>query len=129
MDFIRKKKRGQSQKVQRTWFSEEGYRIVWRKEVCGVCVPARFQACVRTLVPFSNGELRPMWDFVNFRRRLMKTLKAAQEECEKHRRLWTKPCEVTNLRALKALFGGKLPLGMPLWARNKNGPPAVCHPD
>ena len=60
-----------------------------------------------------------MWDFVNFRRRLMKTLNAAQEECEKHRHLWTKACEATNLRALKELFGGKLPLGMPLWARKK----------
>jgi len=44
MEFVRKKKRGQNQKVRRTWFSQEGYRIVWRKEVCGVRVPARFQA-------------------------------------------------------------------------------------
>ena len=119
MEFVRKKKRGQSQKVRRTWFSDEGYRIVWRKEVYGVRVPARFQACVRTLVPYSDGQLRPMWDFVNHNRRLIKTLKAAEEECEKHKRLWTKACEATGIRALKELFGGKLPSGLPLWARKK----------
>ena len=119
MEFVRKKKRGQNQKVRRTWFSEEGYRIIWRKEVYGVRVPARFQACVRVLVPYSDGQLRPMWDFVNRNRRLMKTLKAAEEECEKHKRLWTKACEATGIRALKELFGGKLPLGLPLWARKK----------
>ena len=75
MEFVRKKKRGQNQKVRRTWFSEEGYRIVWRKEVYGVRVPARFQACVRTLIPYSGGELRQMWDFVNHKRRLIKTLR------------------------------------------------------
>jgi hypothetical protein len=119
MEFIRKKKRGQSQKARRTWFSEEGYRITWRKEVYGVRVPARFQACVRVLVPYSDGQLRPMWDFVNRNRRLIKTLKAAKEECEKHKRLWMKACEATGVRALKELFGGKLPLGLPLWARKK----------
>ncbi len=118
MEFVRKKKRGQSQKVQRAWFSEDGYRIVWRREVYGVRVPARFQACVRVLVPCS-GELRPMWDFVNHNRRLMKTLKAAEEECEKHKRLWAKACEATGIRALKELFGGRLPWGLPLWARKR----------
>ena len=119
MEFVRKKKRGQNHKVRRTWFSEDGYRIVWRKEVYGVRVPARFQACVRVLVPYSDGELRPMWDFVNRNRRLIKTLKAAEEECEKHKRLWTKACEAAGIRALRELFGGKLPLGLPLWARKK----------
>ena len=119
MEFVRKRKRGQDKKVRRTWFSEEGYRIVWRKEVHGVCVPARFQACVRTLIPYSGGELRQMWDFVNHKRRLIKTLAAAQEECEKHQRLWTKACEAGGVRALRELFGGKLPTGLPLWARKK----------
>ncbi len=119
MEFIRRKKRGQSQKVQRTWFAEEGYRIVWRREVYGVRVPARFQACVRVLVPYSDGQLRPMWDFVNHNRRLMKTLKAAEEECEKHKRLWAKACEATGIRALKELFDGKLPWDLPLWTRKR----------
>ena len=92
MEFVRKKRRGQSHKVRRTWFSKEGYRIVWRKEVYGVRVPARFQACVRTVIPFSDGTLKQMWDFVNRDRRLIKTLRAAQDECEKHERLWTKLC-------------------------------------
>jgi len=119
MEFIRRRKRGQDKKVRRTWFSEEGYRIVWRKEVHGVCVPARFQACVRTLIPYSGGELRQMWDFVNHKRRLIKTLAAAQEECEKHHRLWTKACEAGGIRALRELFGGKLPSGLPVWSRKK----------
>ena len=119
MEFIRKRKRGQDKKVRRTWFSEEGYRIVWRKEVHGVCVPARFQACVRTLIPYSGNELRQMWDFVNHKRRLIKTLAAAQEECEKHHRLWTKVCEAGGIRALRELFGGKLPSGLPVWSRKK----------
>ena len=119
MEFVRKKKRGQNHKVRQTWFSDEDYRIVWRKEVYGVRVSARFQACVRTLIPYSSGELRQTWDFVNPKRRLSKTLAAAQEECEKHQRLWTKACEVGGIRALRELFGGKLPIGLPLWARKK----------
>ena len=82
MEFVRKKKRGQNHKVRRTWFSEEGYRIVWRKQVYGVRVPARFQACIRTQVPYSDGELRQMWDFVS-NRRLIKTLKAAERRCSR----------------------------------------------
>jgi hypothetical protein len=50
---------------------------------------------------------------------LLKTLKAAEEECEQHKRLWTRVCEATGIRALKELFGGKLPLGLPLWVRKK----------
>ncbi len=119
MQFVRKKKHGQNQKVRRTWFSAAGYRIVWRREVYGVRVPARFQACVRVLVPYSDGTLHQMWDFVNRNRRLMKTLKAAEEECERHERLWSKACEATGIRALRDLFDGKLPLGLPLWARKK----------
>src|SRR3990172_7700717 len=119
MEFVRKRKRGQDKKVRRTWFSEEGYRITWRKEVYGVRVPARFQACVRVLVPYGDGQLRPMWDFVNRNRRLIKTLKAAEEECERHHRLWATVCEATGTRGLKELFGGKLPLGLPLWTRKK----------
>lgn len=119
MEFRRRKRRGQNKKVQKSWFSEEGYRIVWRREVYGVRVPARFQACVRTLVPYSDGQLHPMWDFVNHTRRLIKTLKAAIEECERHQRLWARACQTTGIRALKELFGDKLPFGLPLWVRKK----------
>lgn len=119
MEFIRKKKKGQDQKVRRSWFTEEGYRIIWRCEYRGVQIPARYQACVRTLIPYSDGELRPGWDFVNRERRLIKTLKAAQEECEQHYRLWTKATEVTGIRALKELFGGHIPIGFPAWVETK----------
>jgi hypothetical protein len=119
MEFKRKKLRGQNKMGRRTWLSADGYRIVWRKEIYGVRVPARFQATVRVLIPYSDGQLRQMWDFVNHRRRLIKTLKAAIEECERHYRLWTDVTEAPGVRALKELFGGKLPLGLPLWARKK----------
>jgi len=88
MEFARKKKRGQSQKGHRTWFSDEGYRITWRMEVFGVRVPARFQACVRVLVPHGEGTLRESWDFVDRQHGLTKTLKSAIERCDCHKRLW-----------------------------------------
>lgn len=111
MNFRRKKVKGQNQKVRRTWLSEDGYRIIWRKEVHGVRVPARFQATVRTILP--NGE---MWDFVG--RRLFKTFSAAQEACLKHQQLWSKAVEVTSTRGLQELFG-RVPLGFPAWAKSR----------
>ena len=113
-------KRGQNQKVRRSWFTENGYRILWRREIWGVRVRPRFQACVRIEIPHygNTDEAFQMWDFVNDKRRLYKTMKAAQEDCEKHRRLWMKACEATGIRALRDIFG-KLPLGMPLWVKRK----------
>jgi len=73
MQFKRKRLRGQNQKVRRTWLSAEGYRIVWRKEVCGVRWPARFQATVRTIIPDYGGiegKLFEMWDFTDSAHRL-----------------------------------------------------------
>ena len=119
MEFRRKKVKGQNRRVRRTWLSDDGYRIVWRKEFYGVRLPPRFQACVRTLIPCFGGELRPMWDFVNMKRRLIKTFKAAQEECEKHQVLWMQVCETESVRAVRELFNGRLPTGLPLWARKK----------
>ena len=112
MEFKRKKKRGYNQKTCRFWFSEDGYRIVWRCEAFGIELPPRFQATVRLMLP--DG--REMWDFVG--RRLFKTLKAAQEACEKHQRLWTKAAEATGIRKLEELFG-KVPSGYPLWVKSK----------
>jgi hypothetical protein len=119
MQFVRKKKQGQDQKVRRTWLSANQYQVVWRREVHGVAVPARFQACVRVLVPYGGGELRQMLEFVNPNRRLYKTKKAAEEDCERHFRLWSAACEAGGVRALRELFGGKLPIGLPMWARKK----------
>ena len=129
MEFVRRKKRGQDKKVRRTWFSEEGYRIVWRKEVHGVCVPARFQACVRTLIPYSGGELRQMWDFVNHKRRLIKTLAAAQEECEKHQRLVGEGWRGRRRPGLARAVRRQAANGLASVGEEENGPPAVCHPD
>jgi hypothetical protein len=120
MQFVRKKKRGVNKKVCRVWFSEEGYRITWRKEVSGVRVPPRFQACVRVVVPnFSGrkGESVQIWDFL-FQPRLYRTMKAAEEDCERHRRLWAKACEAKGIRGLTEVFG-KLPCVIPLWVRKE----------
>ena len=48
---------------------------------------------------------------------VVQNLRNREEECEKHQRLWAKVCEATGIRALRELFGGKLPSGLPLWTR------------
>jgi hypothetical protein len=121
MQFKRKRLGGQNQKVRRTWLSEDGYRIVWRKEVCGVRVPARFQATVRTIIPNYGGvegETFEMWDFTDLAHRLFKTRGKAEESCERHRRLWSKACEATGSRQLVEIFG-KLPISFPAWVRKR----------
>lgn len=119
MEFKRKKKRGTSQKVQKMWLSQEGYRIVWRREVFGVHVPAAYQACVRTIVAgnFPDGKT-VMWDFVNRKRRLHKTMKAAVTECEQHYKRWSKAIKCTGIRALCEMLGF-YPSGIPKWTTNK----------
>lgn len=112
MNFVRKRKRGSRTKNRKYWFSEEGYRITWRREVWGVQVPARYQASVRISLP--NGE---MWDHVS-NQRLFKTLKAAEAACEKHQRLWYQVIEATGIRKLEELFG-KVPIGYPVWTKGK----------
>lgn len=112
MEFVRKKLKGQNQKVRRTWLSEDGYRIIWRREAFGIELPPAFQATVRMVLPQGNE----MWDFVG--RPLYKTMKAAQEACQKHQRLWSKTIEASGVRALQELFG-KVPSGCPVWAKPK----------
>ncbi len=132
MQFTRKKKRGQNAKVRRTWYSEEGYRIVWRKEVYGVEMPPRFFATVRVVVPNYGQDIhaptfdseRPvaktflMWDFVDHKHHLYKTMKAAVDACEQHKRRWTKACEATGIRGLQEIFG-RVPSAYPTWVRKK----------
>jgi len=131
MEFKRRKKRGQRGKVRRTWISSDQYRIIWFKESFGVTVPPRFQATVRVVIPgpgqrnditgenTEQGSLTwELWDFVNHRRPLIKTMKAAQGECSKHKALWLKACEAGGARELKELFG-KIPNGMPVWTTKK----------
>ncbi len=75
----------------------------------------RYQANVRTLLPDGCE----MWDFVSSRH-LFKTLKAAQDACEQHFKLWSKAAEASGIRKLEELFG-KVPFGYPLWVRPKLG--------
>jgi hypothetical protein len=122
MQFVRKKKRGVTKKVCRLWLSAENYRVVWRREIFGVRVPARFQACVRVMIPNYSGkeesrETVQMWDFL-FKPKLYKTLKAAEDDCERHYRLWSKACEATGVRSLIEIFG-KLPDAIPTWVRKR----------
>lgn len=120
MDFRRVKRRGDNRKISRTWLSSDHYRIVWRGEIYGVKVPARFQACVRTIIPNyggQEGKSFEMWDFVTKPRRY-KTLKTAQEDCDRHKRLWVKACAANGIRGLIEIFG-KLPSGIPLWAKKE----------
>lgn len=121
MAFRRVKERGQDQKTRRTWTSAGQYRVTSRREVCGVQVPARFQATVRTIIPNyggHEGEVFEMWDFADPKHRLFKVRSKAEEACERHRRLWTKACEATGIRGLIEIFG-KLPTGIPVWAKKK----------
>ena len=131
MEFIRKKRRGQSAKTQRTWFSEEGYRVYWRKSRYGVALTPAYMACVRVTVPNFGQDLHSVpeaerqtaktavvWDFVDHKHHLHKKMKTAQEACEKHKRLWTKACEATGIRGLVEIFG-KLPTAYPVWRRKK----------
>ena len=119
MEFKRKKKRGVNRKTRRLWYSAEGYRITWRKEVFGVTVPPAFQACVRTVIPgcFENGSIET-WDFVNREKRLYKTIKAAVADCKRHQQLWSQATEYTGIRAIQELFGHR-PMGVPKWVLTK----------
>ena len=86
----------------------------------GVRVPARFQASVRLVIPNYSGlnQSFKMWDFVNDRHRLYKTMKAAQEDCERHYARWLQACEATGVRGLQDIFG-TIPRGFPLWIKKK----------
>ena len=112
MNFTKKR----AKKGRKIFLAEEGYRIIWRRTVCGVRVPARFQASVKAVLPY--GE---MWDRVTSEPHWYKTMTAAQKACEKHYRLWSKACEAPGLRAIRELFG-RLPLGLPKWAMTKINP-------
>lgn len=116
MQFVRKKKRGWNQKTRKAWFSEEGYRITWRKEVGGVEVTPAYHACVQaTVLNYSNtGESRTVWIFVG--KPLYKTRKAAETACAKHHKLWTRACKATGVRALMEVLGRR-PTEIPNWVR------------
>lgn len=116
MIFTKRKKRGSTSKTKKYWFSEEGYRIIWRREAFGVKVPARFQTSVRTVLPTNPDRL--MWDFTDKRKPHCKTFDKAKEACERHYATWLKACETTGVRGIIDIFG-KLPFGYPLWTQKK----------
>ncbi len=119
MDFKCKKIKAQNQKTQKTWLSEDEYRITWRKEALGVRVPARYMACVRVIVPgnFEKGYTE-MWDFVNPKKHLYRSMKVAVVDCQKHHKLWEKATTCSGVREFYALFGGREPHEIPKWAYN-----------
>lgn len=119
MKFKCKKKRGINRKTCRFWFSAEGYRIIWRKDVQGISVKSAFQVCVRTIVPgcFEGGKTE-MWDFVEHNKHLYKTMKASIDACEKHHKLWSQAAECTGIRAIQELFG-RQPACLPKWVAGK----------
>jgi len=120
MEFKRRKKRGHSQKTYKQWFSEDdGYRIIWRAEACGVRITPCYEAAVRTVIPNYGGtdEVFEMWDFVSDRR-CYRTLEAAQKDCERHQKQWLEARQASGVRDLTRIFG-KLPLGIPVWVKKK----------
>jgi DNA-directed RNA polymerase subunit M/transcription elongation factor TFIIS len=67
---------------RKEWHSERSrYRITWRNRVFGVSVAAGFQSCVRAFVTELN---RPIWELVDRKRPLYRTLQTAKNACEKH---------------------------------------------
>ncbi len=115
MIFKQRRIAGQSRQCHKEWRDEtKTYKIVWTNEVYGVRVPGHYHAVVRIVFP----EGREMWDFVG-RRGAYKTRRKAEEAAEKHRKLWEKGLESSGIRQLQEVFGGKLPIGMPIWAKKK----------
>ncbi len=119
MNFKLKQIRGQSQKFVKFWFTPEGYRIKWRKEALGIRVPARYMACVRVIVPgnFEKGYTE-MWDFVNPKKHLYRSMKVAVVDCQKHHKLWEKAIACSGVREFHAVFGSREPHEIPKWAYN-----------
>ena len=70
MQFVRKKKRARTKRCGEVVLRRRATESSGARKSTSIRVPARFQACVRILIPDSNGELRQMWDFVNHNRRL-----------------------------------------------------------
>lgn len=141
MNFVRVKKRGQDQKVHKTWMPEGSlklhtYRITWAKEVFGVKIKPHYHATVWT---FRNlGEDHKQWTFAG-RRGPYKTFEAAVEACEKHEKAWLALIEASEgdrtgrndrLRSIefrsrvkfvrdKKTFHQKTLTSLPVWARPK----------
>lgn len=123
MTFVRKKRRGQDQRVRRTWFDEKhDYRINWSHECHGVRVPPHFYSCVRVVV---NGF--EYWEFCGARKPY-RTYAEAQDWAERHREIWNRALdggfrELRSLRANEGIGKGVTysnPLNaLPLWVKRE----------
>jgi len=137
MDFVRVKKRGQTQKHQKTWLSKDRqYQIRWARECFGVRVPPHYYALVNCLQNIDLG--RRQWDFAG-KRGPYKTFESAVEACERHQKAWLAAIEISEgertgrndrLRTLeykvrvksirdKKVVAQKIMTGIPVWVRNK----------
>jgi hypothetical protein len=87
--------------------------------VCGARVPAGFRTTFLCYTPgnFPGGRFE-MWAFVDFEKRIFKTMKKAVEVCEQHSRSWDKALQCPSMRALKSLFDGRRPSDVPVWVYN-----------
>jgi len=137
LNFVRKKKRGMNQKVERYWFSDCGqYRIYWIKEAFGVAVQPHYQACVLCLQSIDLPVRQ--WDFAG-RRGPYKTMGASVQACEQHQKNWEiaiaisegeRPGRSEKLRTLehrsrvksirdKKVVYQRTMSGTPVWVRNR----------
>jgi hypothetical protein len=103
-----------SPKVLKDWISTkpQRYHIRWRKQVFGVQVLPGYQATFLCYTPGNGSGKVEMWAFVD--RPLYRTLKKAQDACNKHYLQWEKALLCTSMRGIKGIFGKK-PHEMPRW--------------
>ena len=103
-----------SPKVVKDWISTkpQRYHIRWRKQVFGVQVLPGYQATFLCYIPGNGSGKVEIWTFVD--RPLYRTLKKAQDACNKQYLQWEKALLCTSMRGIKGIFGKK-PHEMPRW--------------
>lgn len=103
-----------SPKVVKDWISSkpQRYHIRWRKQVFGVNVLPGYQATFLCYIPGNGSGKVEIWGFVD--RPLYRTLKKAQDACNKHHQKWEKALLCTSMRGIKGIFGNK-PYELPRW--------------
>ncbi len=74
--------RRQAGKHKKEWRAGRArYRIIWRDRVFSVTVAPGYQCCVRVFVPERSVSI---WELVERKRPLYRTLQVAKNACEKH---------------------------------------------
>jgi len=138
MEFKRKRIRGKTQKTYKEWQSECGYyRVCWRNEIPSLG-SARYYATVRCDRGDGRDSSKEFWDFAADRRPY-RTLKAAQEACQKNQRVWLQFIDLADAsrkgrldrarqQIANSVVGTKPTTGRilnscpPVWARPKLAP-------